>query len=287
MSRSRRRLTIIVLVFTGICVLLFRWAHRQTPGVMERFSSYLVYPLLLTQRMLIDPIKRWSMNHANIEQLKTSIAYLQSERDELMAENIELRSQLQYIDDTKLLAESNKHFGDYVLCNAQIIAKNFSEHEQYFLIDAGSSKGMTTEMSVIAHNCLLGKVTEVYPWYSKVVAITDTTCKIAACCYKTKTAGIHEGTNNINATRLNFVSHLDPVVEGDFVFSSGEGLVFPRGLGIGQVIATKQEGLYQLIEIKPLADLNNIQFCSVLRKGAQVVAGQTAGNTIQQPEPKS
>lgn len=274
MSRSRRRLCVFVLVLTTMCVLLFRWAYKQSPGVLEYYSSYLVYPLFVTQRNFIDPIKRWSSQRQTLQQIQESLAYVESQRDELMAEIIELRSRLQYIDDTKLLAESNKLLGDHVICNAQIIAKYFSQQGHYFLIDAGSSQGITNDMAVIAHNCLLGKVTEVYPWYSKVVAITDTTCKISACCYKTKTAGIHEGKNNIEVTQLKFVSHMDLIDEGDYVFSTGEGFVFPRGLGIGQVVSTKQDGLYQLVDVKPLADLNKIQFCSVLHKGAQPMQAQ-------------
>lgn len=274
MSSFGRRIVVCMLIATISCGFLFRWFYRQSPGVMEQFSSYIVYPLLVAQHSIIEPFRNWHWSRTTMHQLHKSLAMVQAERDQLMAEVIELRSQLQYIDDFKLLAQSNKQFADKIVCNAQIVAKNFSEHQQYFFIDTGSSHGVAPDMAVIAHNCLLGKVAQVYPWYSKVIAITDSGCKIAACCYKTKTAGIHEGKNNIQLTQLNFVSHLDTIQENDYVFSSGEGLVFPRGLGIGQVASVKQEGLYQLVDIKPLADLNKIQFCSVLHKGSQVQAVQ-------------
>lgn len=238
---------------------------------MERYSSYIVYPLVITQHKVVDPLKQWMSSRATLQQLQETLATLESERDALIAEVVQLRSQLLNIDDTKMLVESNKPFAHQVVCNAQIIAKNFSQHEQFFLIDAGSNQGITTDMTVIAHNCLLGKVSQVYPWYSKIIAITDATCKVAACCYKTKTAGIHEGINNIVSSRLNFVSHLDTVQEGDYIFSSGEGLIFPRGLAIGYVTDVTQEGLYHMVNIKPLADLKRIKFCSVLHKGAQLM----------------
>jgi rod shape-determining protein MreC len=140
------------------------------------------------------------------------------------------------------------------------------------LIDAGSSKGVEKDMVVVYKHCLVGKVTEVYPWYSKVVAITDRTCKVAVQCVNQKTTGIHEGTNDLGATQLKYVSHLEPIEVGDYLISSGEGLVFPRGLGVGQIVSCAQSGLYHVIEVKPLIDMQKIAYCTVIKRGASMLS---------------
>jgi rod shape-determining protein MreC len=267
MNRKRRGLFFWILLGVVIAVAVRIW-YKRTPGVLEKYSSYAVYPFLALHHTLIDPIVQRMAKHRTIAELERSLTQLQAERDELMAESIELRSELRYNADINELKEPDKSFADAVVCTAQIIAKSFSADSHYILIDAGASKGVEKDMVIVYKQCLVGKVTHVYPWYSKVVLITDRTCKVAVQCVNQKTTGIHEGKNDLCATQLNYVSHLEPIEVGDYLISSGEGLVFPRGLGVGQVVACSQSGLYHVVEVKPLADMQQIAYCTVIRRGA-------------------
>jgi rod shape-determining protein MreC len=235
--------------------------------MLEKFSSYAIYPLFVLHHRIVEPCTQWMAKRRTVEGLERALTMVQAERDELMAEAIELRSESRYQSDTKELDESNKLLADAVVCKAQIIAKNFSDAAHYLLIDAGASKGVAKDMVVIYKQCLVGKVTDVYPWYSKVLPITDRACKVSACCLQTKALGVHEGRNLLYATSLNYVSHLEAVQVGDYIISSGEGLIFPRGLGIGQILSCSQDGLYHVVEVKPLVDLQSITYCTVIQRG--------------------
>lgn len=259
--------------------IAFRVWYTQSPGMLEKYSSYAVYPFVALHHRFVEPVAQWIANRRTAAELEQSLAAIKAERDELMAESIELRSELRYKEDIKELVESNKPLADSVVCTAQIIAKNFSDNAHYLLIDAGSSKGISKDMVVVFKQCLVGKVSEVYPWYSKVVPITDRTCKAAAICVAKKTTGIHEGTNSLTATQLNYVSHLEPIEVGDYLISSGEGLVFPRGLGIGQIVSCAQDGLYHVIEVKPLVDLAAINYCTVVQRGKIDLSKNDAATT--------
>lgn len=250
-----------------ILVLGMRIWQSRTPGMLEKYSSYVLYPFLALNHAVVDPVKNWAARRHTVNQLEKIIIQLQAERDELMAESIELRSELRYVTDIKDILNSNTQLTDSTVCIAQIIAKNFSDDAHYLLIDAGLSKGIAPGMVVVYKQCLVGKVTDVYPWYSKIIALTDRTCKVSACCLQTKTMGMHEGKNMFGSTQLNFVSHLAPIEEGDYLISSGEGLVFPRGLGIGQITSCHQDGLYHVIDVKPLVDLSTISYCMVIQRG--------------------
>ncbi len=136
------------------------------------------------------------------------------------------------------------------------------------LIDAGTSRGVEPDMAVvyIAMSRWQGN-RSVSLVISKVVTIHDATCKVAATCITSKAIGIHEGRNNKDITALNYVSHLDSVCVGDYIISSGQGLVFPRGLGIGQITACRQEGLFHIIDVKPFVDVATLEYCAVVRRG--------------------
>lgn len=264
---KRKRGLLFWLLLAASVTIVFRIWYMRSPGMLEKFSSYAVYPFLTLHRKCVEPVANWMTRRRTMSELEETLSHVMAERDQLMAESIELRSELRYSADIKELEESNKALSDSVVCTAQIIAKNFSHVSHYLLIDAGQTKGVMKDMVVVYKHCLVGKVVEVYPWYSKVVAITDRNCKVSACCLQTKTMGMHEGKNSLKATQINYVSHLESIEVGDYLVSSGEGLVFPRGLGLGQIVSCAQDGLYHVIEVKPLIDLAALNYCTVIQRG--------------------
>lgn len=270
MNKKKRGWLFWLLICTMVAIAVRLW-YTRTPGVLEKYSSYAVYPFIALHHTLVDPIVQRIAQHRAVAELEQSLARAQAERDELMAESIELRSELRYNFDIKELKDANKSYQDAAFCEAQIIAKNFSQDSQHILIDVGASKGIEKDMVIVYKQCLVGKVTEVYPWYSKVVLVTDRTCKVAVQCVNKKTTGIHEGTNDLGATQLNYVSHLEPIEVGDYLISSGEGLVFPRGLGVGQIVACAQNGLYHIVKVKPLIDMQKISYCTVVKRGTSAL----------------
>lgn len=267
--KKNRYFTIIAI---AICVLLVThlW-FKQPVGLLEKYSSYVIYPLLRIQHCIVDPISQWLSKKQTIAEQSAMINNLVNERDDLLAEAIELRSKLYYIEQMKEINDDNKNLAELTVCKAQIIVKSFSDHGHYFFIDAGTNQGIKPDMIVVYKQSLLGKVTQVYPWYSKVIAITDESCKVAACCVNSKTTGIHEGSNKLECTQLQFVSHLEKIEPGDHIISSGKGLVFPQGLSLGQVVSCTKNDLYYVIDVKPSADLLKIDYCTVLDRSKTVL----------------
>jgi cell shape-determining protein MreC len=61
------------------------------------------------------------------------------------------------------------------------------------------------------------------------------------------------------------VSHLDTLKEGDLVISQGEGLIFPRGFGLGRVKSYELDGVQYHVTIEPLLDVSTLTFCLLLK----------------------
>lgn len=251
-----------ILVVGGL-LLATRLIMQQSPGMAERVCSYAVYPFLVAQHRLVEPVKRWRSERRVMDDLAHCVGALSKERDELLETVIQLKAELNYLDEIKELVAFKERYHAREAVITQIIAKHFADDGHYFLIDAGEEQGIKRDMIAIYHNCLIGRVHEVYPLYSKVVAITDKSCKIAAYCAQTKTEGIHEGRNSVEATALKFVSHLKGIAAGDYLLSSGEGGVFPRGFAVGRIDALEPNGLFYEVNVKPLVDLRALHYCSI------------------------
>ena len=65
---------------------------------------------------------------------------------------------------------------------------------------------------------------------------------------------------------MRYVSHLEAVNVGDDVFSSGEGLVFPKGFALGKVTAADKGDLFYTITIQPALDFQALRYCTLVAK---------------------
>ena len=131
------------------------------------------------------------------------------------------------------------------------------------MVDAGENFGIKKGMIALYNNNLIGKVTEVYPYYSKISLVTDSLCNVAAYCSSNGVKGIHHGLKK-GTTTLSYVDHRDEVLTGDLVLSSGEGGLFPRGFALGRIEHADSTGYGRSIIVKPLVDLKRIEYCCIV-----------------------
>lgn len=253
-----------------MCLILAFVATRTfffSPGACERYSSYIVYPALVVQHYVAAPIKSFFTKRATVAQLEQKLQHLQQERDTILAQNIELNGLISYAQDTQELIQFKQRYDFSHATLAQVLAKNFSEQSHFFLLDKGAQAGVQKDMVVIYKDCLIGRIIEVYPNYSKMVLISDQSCKVAAYCEQSKATGIYQGANQEWGAQLNHVSHLSHVEVGEMILSSGDGLIFPRGFGLGRIKNFETQGLFHQITVEPLVDLRALSYCYVVQKG--------------------
>lgn len=267
---------VVIIVFAIISFFIFRQCTPVGASAIEAISSCILYPLLRVQQLVVEPITNWLGRSVSIKKLENTVETLTKKYDDVFAENIALKAIGHYADETKELRDFNKRYSLSCGHVVQILARHFSPNNQFFLVDAGTSQGIQKDMVALYGNAIVGRVVQVYPWYCKVCLITDVDCKIGALCMpavikktssaKKSASGIHEGTNNTAHTVMRYVSHLESVNVGDDVFSSGEGLVFPKGFALGKVISADKGDLFYTITIQPTLDFQALRYCTLVAK---------------------
>lgn len=269
---KRRKIKILSFFLVGM--LMLYPANRflfSFSSITNGISSVFLYPFLLAQRSLVVPTKQFFERRTRRYFLEQRVHTQTKKNHDLLAENIRLRASLAYHDTIEELIDFKKRYHDSHAMIAQIIFRQMNEEEHFFLINKGSLHGVFKDMVSMHKNVLIGRVTQVYPLYSKLVLVTDKSCKVAAYCARTKASGIHVGTNMQGKATLQRVSHLARMKQGDMVISSGEGLVFPQGFGLGRVRTAQLDGLHYTIDVEPLIAFNTLNYCALLQKGAQTV----------------
>ena len=267
---NKRRSIKYLFIFLGIVLIFFAGRSTLLPlsNISGSISSYFLYPLLVIQYKIINPVKEYMHQREIKKNVMNELEQLKDNYEQLQAELIVLKSNEHYYHDIKELIEYKKRYKQGPAEIGHIIFKQFSDAEHFFLVNRGRNHGIVPDMVAVYNNCLVGRVSEVFPWYCKVVAVTDRSCKVAAFCDQTKSCGIHVGANNLNQSLLNRVSHLSTVKDGDLIFSNGEGLIFPSGFGLGRVKEHKKEGLWYDITIEPLISIQELSYCSFLSKSS-------------------
>jgi len=268
-KRKKRSWLFYFLIFSGGGSLFFLNRFVVSFSSVPRYIySSLVYPVLLSQRYIVVPIKDYFKTRKSQQILEEMVFQLHKEKEDLTEENIKLRASAFFYDQVKEVLAFKDRYESHDLLLAQVIFKHVNANAHFFFINKGSFHGVQKDMVAVHKNCLLGRIIEIYPYYSKVVLVTDKSCKVASYCQGTKAYGIHVGQNKQHCTSLSRVSHLASIKKDDLIISSGDGLIFPQGFAIGTTSLIKKGDLYYEIQVKPLFDLKKIQYCFLMKKGS-------------------
>lgn len=235
-----------------------------SPGITEKTVSCLVYPFLKVRSVLSYPFV-FGLSHAQ------SVAFLQQKVDELTLQNQDLQEKIIQQDAIRLFTQETDeivqfscryHNDNKVL--VKILMNIISEKEDAFLVDAGTNRGLQKDDVVVYKNMLVGRVVEVYPWFSKVALISDKRCKISAQC-QIGSVGIFSGKNN-GEVELNFIPHFKDVAVGDMILSTGNGLVYPQGFALGEVVSIQTDNVSHHIQAKTLIDFSSLSYVYIFKR---------------------
>lgn len=265
-KKLKPKLTIVALMALIACCALH--IYYKKPTFLETAVSYIIWPALIIQNKCITPLKNFMHNRTTIEALQNKFSLLEKEYQSALSKVIELQALINFDQDSREIIDFKKQYDTDNAALAQVLIKQFSNEGHFFLIDKGSVAGIKKDMVAIFKNCLLGKITDVYPYYSKVILISDKSCKVATYCVNSKATGIYQGCNEEWCASLNHVSHLAHLEIDELIISSGDGLIFPRGFAVGKIKSFKTAGLYHQVQIEPLVDLHAINYCYVIQKGS-------------------
>lgn len=260
-----------VVISATLSMLVLARVITISPVLIDSVISCCTYPLVVAQRWVVTPLKNFSERRKSVEELSLMVQEYQLLVEELRAENIELKATQEHLQQTEAMRTFAQRYHTDRVVEAQVVLQQFSPAGHFFLVNAGHNRGVTVDMIAVYQNCLLGRVTEVYPWYAKVVLISDVASKVPAICTTTHTQGIHEGCNSLDGSQLSFVSHLQPLQVGDILVASGDGLIYPKGFALGTIgeFTLDSLGLNYIVNVRPMLDMHAMTHCYLIAKGAE------------------
>ena len=271
--KNRRLFLVILIVVVVSAVLFYTIKKDRSLNTFEAFTKDIVVEV---QKIFYKPINGFSNmieEFTSLKEVKKENQILKSNVEKMEAteaENIELKQEIE-----RLKGELNiEHvLTDYDYLNATVISRNSFYWYNMLTIDKGSHNGIKEGMVVINSTGLIGKITNVSTFSSDVKLITtnDTNNKISVTVTNgdTKLTGIINGYDyKKGLLTVEGISNTATVNNGDYVYTSGLGGVFPSGILIGRVegITTDDYDLSKIINVKPSAKFDDINFVTVLKR---------------------
>ena len=148
----------------------------------------------------------------------------------------------------------------YATLAAQAYGSSGSDRSHVFYIDKGAREGLKPDMAVITAEGIVGKVRDVFPHSSQVLAINDTTSGVGAILETTRIRGILKGdaSGELEVVGVTVDQRIKP---GESVLTAGGDLIFPRGLPVGTIEKVvsdpERDGLIDIV-VKPAAHLDRL-----------------------------
>ena len=272
-SKNKRLFLILLIVIIVLSVLFYTVKKDRN---LNTFESLIKDTIVEIEKIIYKPINGFNNmieEFTSLKNVKKENQILKSNVEKMEsteAENIELKQEIE-----RLKEELNiEHvLTDYDYLNATVISRNSFYWYNMLTIDKGSHNGIKEGMVVINSTGLIGKITNVSTFSSDVKLITtnDTNNKISVTITNgdTKLTGIINGYDyEKGLLTVEGISNTATVSNGDYVYTSGLGGVFPSGILIGKVenITTDVYDLSKIINVKPSAKFDDINFVTNLKR---------------------
>jgi len=217
------------------------------------------------------------------DKLRTELDKL---RPELVAAEAEKRTYQQLIS---LYHLERLGLSDYHPVTATVVGKSPNFWYSVVTIDKGTPAGVRVNDPVVNGEGLVGRVVAVESDGAQVDLITDSSMGVSARIGTSSATGlVVPKVGEPNDLLLRYLPANTTPAKGELVVTSGTveppyNSLYPPGVVIGQVTSVNEESAYTSVNVRPAADLHNLDVVDVLTSGAEGRAARLSTLTSNLP----
>lgn len=207
-------------------------------------------------RALLDEVEHSKALAVEAETLRSEVGRLriiESRFREIERENSQLRHALNFQQNTS-----------FDVVAAHVIRRYPTTWWQTVEIDAGSNRGIGTQLSVLSDEGLVGKIDRIDQngERSSVILLTDEQCQVSVRVEGTPEVGILSGqrghTDGTPRLRLRFLSKNAVIRPGLRVFTTGRGGIFQPNILIGTIESVEKGPLDSEAIVRPSVNFEDL-----------------------------
>lgn len=268
-------LFILTIVCTGLIILTFSTNFLSTP--ISAVGGFVIVPLQEGISKAGSWLSTRSEELVEIRSLLRENEELKAQVDELTMENIKLQQDRYELTNLRELYNLDAQYDEYDKIGARIIGKDTGNWFHSFTINKGYNDGLTVDMNVMAGSGLVGRIIDVGPNWSKVMAIIADNSNTSGMVLSTSDNLIVTGDLELYADGFisfeKLVDSADRVVEGDKIVTSNVSDKYLPGILIGYIssINVDSNNLTKSGLITPAVDFEHLEEVLVITETKQTV----------------
>ena len=251
---AERRGSVLLGMFATLSLILLVMGDR-VPGATLRGVGAWVFAPLDRIVLLVDRLAAaWRENQS----LHDRVARLEIENERLRlagVENRTLREQLALPTTSALQLHA-----------VEVLALSGDAIPTAATLSAGANQKVRVGDAAVTRDGLLGRVTEVYGYQSRVMLLTDPASAVACEVESSRVLGVlHFFAMPTPRLLLTGVPMSETVRVGERVVTSGLSRRYPRGIPVGRIakIGRDPSGLTQELTVEPAVQLSRLRHAFV------------------------
>jgi rod shape-determining protein MreC len=245
-----RNITVLLLVIMAQLVLLAVSAKNEQD---VRFIRLWTVTAVTPVARIIEGFRGGSTgflhNYILLHDTNQENLRLRAELDRMKMENVFLKNELNTAERAKALQVFQQHTQSKTVA-ATIIATGAGSNSKVVFVDRGTSSGVQRGMAVVTPDGIVGKVIAAYPTASQVLLITDADFAAGVVFEKSQVHGTLKGQGTPQC-KVDYVAFEEKVEPGEWVYTSGDDRIFPRGFRVGIVKAVRPGQPFKEILVDP------------------------------------
>jgi len=236
-GRTRSTRGLVILLVTASLVIITVDYREGTGGPLSKLSDGLhtvVAPMQNAVSKVFHPVAAFfgALSHSFSNEQK--VKELQQQLDQARTDEVQHEAALVELHNLQAQLGVAKSY-EFRTTGANVIDNGVSNFEWTIGINKGSKAGLKVDMPVLSAQGLVGRITQVTPFYSNVLLVVDPESEVATRLVESEETGLVKGEGRADMS----MSSLDQTVEvadGEPVITSGyEGGLFPPGIPVGMV----------------------------------------------------
>ena len=270
---NRGRLLIIVLLVTSLFLITLDLRGVQVIDGLRTGTQTALTPVQKAGSWAVSPFRNFLSDVTHLGRTRNQIEKLRDENEKLrltLQNRKTADAQLKQLKGVLNLAGT----AGYEVVNAKVISQGSStSFTQTITIDAGTTSGIHTNMTVLSGYGLVGVVKYAYRDSALVQLASDPAFKIGARIAGTQQIGILSGQGSRKAL-LQLLDNTTTIKIGDVILARGSsnGRPFVPGVPIGEVTAVDNSAsaVTQTADVKFYVNFSTLAVVSVVVKAPEV-----------------
>jgi rod shape-determining protein MreC len=261
-----RSITILLLVILAQLVLVaVQVKNDQDVRMIRVWTVTAVTPVARIVEALRGGSSGLIRNYVLLHDAHEENRRLQAEVGRLKLDNIYLKNEIGMADRAKALSVFQSHTPSRTVA-ATVIGTSAATNSKVVFVDRGSVSGVERGMAVVTPDGIVGKVITAYPTASAVLLITDPDFAAGVISQK----GLVRGTLKGQGTpicKVDYVPFEEKVEPGEWLYTSGDDRIFPRGFPVGVVKVVRSAQPFKEILVDPSGMARGLDDVLILVEG--------------------